>query len=129
MALAGCGGDRLPTAPVEGKILLGGKALEFGEVVFYPERGPPGRGNIGSDGTFHLSTYGHNDGAVVGKHRVEIKCYEKQRPGFTRQKPIDGEEPDPFGKSLIPLKYASATSSLRAEVRPQDNEPFVFDLK
>ena len=36
--------------------------------MFQPAVGPPANGAIGSDGTFHLTTYG--DGAVLGTHRV-----------------------------------------------------------
>lgn len=129
--LAGCGrADRLPTVPVEGKAFYRSKPLEFGNVVFYPEGGgPPARGDIGPDGTFHLATYGQRDGAVVGKHRVEIKCYENQRPGFTPPTPKPGEEPDPLGKPLIPSKYMSSASGLQADVKAEQNAPFVFDLK
>lgn len=120
--------NRQPVVSIEGKVLYQGKPLQFGEVVFYPDRGPPARGNIGSDGTFRLSTYGRNDGAMVGKHRVEITCCENQRPGTPLPKP-EGEGPVPLGKSLIPQKFAGAKSELKAEVKLDNNAPFNFDLK
>ena len=124
VAAGGCS-DRLETAPVEGKVLCQGKPLQFGSVMFQPDVGPPATGVIGPDGTFRLTTYTNGDGAVIGKHRVRITCFESQRP--------DAPPPDPnvepgTGKSLIPTKYAVfATSGLEREVQAE-NEPFVFEL-
>lgn len=130
IVLIGCGGeDRYPTVPVEGKVLYRGAPLAFGSVVFYPEKGPPARGDIGPDGTFRLSTYRQHDGAIVGRHRVEIKCYENQRPGSAPITPAPGEETDPLGKPLIPTEYMSYTSKLQADVKAERNDPFEFDLK
>ena len=122
-AFCGCGPKRLPTAPVQGKVLYQGKPLEFGGVLFQPENGPLARGKIGADGTFRLSTYREGDGAVLGTHRVQVACYETQRPGA---KIRAGVEPG-LGKPLIPPKYLrSDTSGLQVEIR-EHNEPVVFD--
>jgi len=128
LVLSGCRGDHLPTVPVEGKVCCQGKPLEFGSVLFQPDRGPPARGLIARDGTFRLSTYGGDDGAVVGLHRVQITCFECQRLGAPfRPKP--GEELN-SGKLLIPPKYTRfETSGLRMEVKPSSNEPFLIDLQ
>ncbi len=123
--LAGCGGDRLTVAPVEGKVMYQGKPLEFGAVIFQPAAGPGASGTIQSDGSFCLSTYGNEDGAVLGTHKVAFSCFDSQRP--------DAPPPDPnaepgLGKPLIPQKYLSAeTSGLTAEVKSR-NEPFEFVL-
>lgn len=125
LVLVGCGGDRLSVVPVEGKVLYQGKPLEFGAVTFQPAAGPPASGAIQSDGSFRLSTYGNQDGAVPGMHKVAIVCFDSQRP--------DAPPPDPsaepgLGKPLIPRKYLSAdTSGLTAEVKSR-NEPFEFTL-
>lgn len=127
-ALVGCQGNRLPTAAVEGKVSYQGKPLEFGSVLFQPDRGPPARGLIGQDGAFRLSTYGNGDGAIVGLHRVQVVCYESQRSG-NPPRPKPGEELNP-GKLLIPPKYAQfETSGLQVEVKPRDNEPFLLNLE
>ena len=124
-ASGGCGDDRLPTTAVGGKVLYQGEPLQFGSVMFRPDAGPLARGAIRSDGTFRLSTYGNNDGAVIGKHRVRITCFESKRPETT---PPDSNEEPGVGRSLIPRKYLSFdTSGLQVEVR-SDNEPFVFEL-
>lgn len=127
LAVAGCGGsDHLKVAPAEGKVLYRGEPLKFGAVLFQPSAGPPATGQIQPDGTFRLSTYGQNDGAVIGKHQVAITCMDNQAP--------DAPPPDPnkepgLGKPLIPQKYLSPQSSgLTAEVKAR-NEPFVFELR
>jgi hypothetical protein len=125
-AVCGCGSDKLPVAPAKGKVTYNGKELEFGSVIFQPEKGPPARGQIQSDGTFVLGTYGTNDGAIIGKCKIRVTCTENQRPGYT---PPQGEEAG-VGKSLIPKKYTRAqTSGLTEEVKAGGPNDFTIELK
>ncbi|HEX4412922.1 MAG TPA: hypothetical protein VH107_04785 [Lacipirellulaceae bacterium] len=111
--------------PVSGKVLYNGKPLEFGTVTFQPPHGQPARGDIQPDGTFTLSTYRLNDGAVLGKHKVRVACYESQRPGTVK---APGEAS--LGKLLIPSKYTFfEQSGLSAEIHEGENPPLVFELK
>lgn len=123
VVLAGC--DRGPKlAPVTGKVLYNGKPLEFGSVMFQPPSGQPAVGEIQADGTFTLSTFQLNDGAVVGSHKVRIACYESQRSSAAK-----GPGEQSLGRLLIPMKYTLFDQSgLTAEVREEDNMPFVFEL-
>lgn len=89
---AGCGGSDDPaTAAVSGKVTRNGQPVSGGTVMFSPQasadkKGPPGKpaaGEVGADGTFKLTTYTKEDGAVVGKHQVTytpppIEIDEKQ---------------------------------------------------
>lgn len=106
---AGC--KRNPrVVPVAGKVLYNGQPLPFGAVTFQPEKGQPAVGDV-SSGTFALSSYEPNDGAVPGKHGVSVVCYESQRPGYQSQG-------DSLGKLLIPLKYTRLGSSgLSADIK------------
>jgi len=127
--LVGCGGSEFQLAPAKGKVTYKGKPLEFGTVIFIPEKGPAATGQIQSDGTFVLQTGTQGGrmqrGAVVGKHKVEIRCMDTQRPGY---KPPKGQEM-PAGTSLIPTKYNQAdTSGLTAEVTAKGPNDFQFDL-
>lgn len=77
---SGCGGgdpDRKATAKVKGTVTVDGKAVAGGSLVFSPisdgksnMAGKSGEATIKSDGTYSVSTYGTDDGAVIGKHRV-----------------------------------------------------------
>jgi hypothetical protein len=122
---SGCGKNR-PLAPITGKVTYRGKPLTFGTVVFQPPSGQPATGAIQPDGTFQLTTRGEGEGAVVGKNRVRIACYEGQNPNSKAS--AAGRE-IMLGKPLIPRKYLSYdTSEIILEVRPGVNEPFILNL-
>jgi hypothetical protein len=81
IVLTGCnqGLKKYSTAKVTGKIVCNGKPVPNVRVVFAPmemktksESGKPGEGFADANGVFTLSTYGTNDGAVVGKHEVRV---------------------------------------------------------
>ena len=76
---AGCSGSDDPkTAAVRGKVTREGQPVSGGSVMFNPrasadKKGPPGKpaaAEVDADGTFTLTTYAKNDGAVIGKHQV-----------------------------------------------------------
>lgn len=77
----GCGksGSEYEVAPVKGKVIYNGEPVNEGAIHFQPLSeaegksgitGRPATGAVLKDGTFVLSTYGEEDGAVIGKHRV-----------------------------------------------------------
>lgn len=107
--LAGCGGK---TIPVNGKVQFkdGSEAGELaGYAIAFEAEGAKssGVGEIQPDGSFTISTFGANDGALPGKHRVSIS-------------PPDSPDPDkPPQKSKLPAKYEKVeTSGLTVEVKP-----------
>ncbi len=80
-ALAGCGskGAEYTVAPVKGKLVCRGQPVKGGHITFRPLQaaggkagitGKPASAEVKEDGTFVLSTYGKQDGAVVGKHEI-----------------------------------------------------------
>jgi hypothetical protein len=78
----GCGGKASdpnvgPTVPVQGKVTYMGQPLAGGTIQFEPDRGREASGTIGPDGTFTLTTFNENDGAVVGTHRVAATGVDK----------------------------------------------------
>lgn len=127
--IAGCGDSGPQLAPATGKVMYKGKPVPFGSVQFQPiEGGQFARGDIQPDGTFELNTTGAGEGAVVGKNRVRITSFESQNPAATASFQPAGGEPI-VGRSLIPRRYNSfGSSGLEAEVLPEKNEPFVFEL-
>lgn len=116
LAGTGCGDGRPkkpPVAVVKGKVELDGKPLQSGSVTTSVESG---RGALGSitNGQFELSTYGTNDGAILGKHQVAVTAREKGE---------EGPEAKP-GKLLVPERYTNPqTSGLTIEVKDGENTP------
>ena len=87
--LSGCsGGGDFSTAKVTGRVVCEGQPVGNVLVFFEPLTqgnnalvGKQGIGRAIADGTFQVSTYGTNDGAVVGKHRVRVGWMEGQADG------------------------------------------------
>lgn len=79
IAASGCSKAPYDMASVRGMVTLDGQALSEGKVMFAPvasgssaKAGKPGYGTLNVDGTFVVSTYGKEDGAVVGTHWVTV---------------------------------------------------------
>lgn len=124
--LFGCGGGgELDVAPVSGKVLCEGEPVTAGIITFKPiaegENTTPGKsaaGVIQSDGTFVLTTYELNDGAIIGKHNV---TYTPPTPG---EGGLDEEE-EGAAASTPPPKQTHACrlgGNATAEVKDEDNE-------
>jgi hypothetical protein len=76
---AGCSKAPYSTSPVKGVVTLDGQPLGEGKVMFTPvaqgdsaKAGKAGFGPLNPDGTFVVSTYGSEDGAIVGPHWVTV---------------------------------------------------------
>jgi hypothetical protein len=137
-ALIGCGGD--PNKPklgrVSGKVTYNGQSVSKGVVSFVPSGGPGAQtgqsaaGEIGSDGSYALTTFEQGDGAVLGEHTVLVQAREDDPAIQGKGMPI----PDSKGqlkikpaKSLVPEKYATTEKSpLRFTVKEGSN---VFDIE
>jgi hypothetical protein len=118
-AAVGCGTPKPATAPIAGRVLVDGKPLAEAAVLFEPVAGGvPARGSTRADGSFTLSTFGRDDGALVGRHRVAISKVTTgdvavDEFGLEASLPKPGVEP----KSVLPRRYADpATSGLEATV-------------
>jgi len=111
--LAGCSESK--TAPVSGRVKLKDgndvSVLKGYSLTFESEDGKTSAvGDVNADGTFQLSTFGANDGAVPGKYRVAIN------------QPPNPDPDKPPTKSKLPAKYANLDSSgLTAEIKPGQN--------
>jgi len=89
--------------------------LASGALVTLPQSGRGAHGTI-TDGEFYLSTFGNNDGAVPGTHKVAVIAQEKSQ----------GTGPEaPAGKLLVPEQYTNPdTSKLTIEVKSgETNSP------
>jgi len=75
VGLVGCSHRGGATYPVTGTVKLSdGKPLAGGRILFQPtgEQTNSARGIIAQDGSFQLTTFEPNDGAVPGEHKVVI---------------------------------------------------------
>jgi hypothetical protein len=131
LCIAGCSKDAT-TGHVSGIVRLDGKPLTTGTIRFIPSAGRPATGQIQSDGTFTLGTYGKNDGAIVGLHRVTVVAIQSdlnQADASDRESATRRTTASPDVKSLVPKRYNGPVSSgLTFEVKPGDNLDAEFDL-
>jgi len=118
LAATGCGGK---TSPVSGRVKLKDgsdvSVLAGHTVMFQTESDRiSASGDIEPDGTFKVSTYAHNDGAVPGRHQVAIS-----------PPPPVPDAPPP--KPILPKKYNDfGTSGLTVEINPGTNN-IEFELE
>jgi hypothetical protein len=101
VSLSGCsGGGGFAVAPVRGKVTFDGQPVQGGVITFRPvaaqadaarEAGKPASAEVGNDGTFVLSTYGSQDGAVVGRHQVTYTPVSKGAESYE-----DTPAPSPY---------------------------------
>lgn len=107
--IAGCS-DKLRTYPVTGKVVFkDGSPVHVGTIEFKSmDKKIQARGTIETDGSFKLTTYEPNDGAVLGKHQ----CIVTQ---FIMLEELPGIKPSK--KGVVHSRFASyATSGLELEV-------------
>jgi hypothetical protein len=74
--LAGCGDGRPTRVPVTGQVLIDGKPLTRGNIMFIPPEGRASGGKLDENGRFSLTCFEANDGAVLGTHKVTITASE-----------------------------------------------------
>jgi hypothetical protein len=77
LIIGGCGPSRPARVPVAGKVLIDGQPLRYGVVRFTPAEGRPSSGQLDENGHFVLSCFEVNDGALVGKHQIEVSGLER----------------------------------------------------
>ena len=106
---AGCNDGRPTRVPVSGTVLIDGKPLAGGSIMFvHPESRSSGSA-IDANGHFQLTCYVPGDGAILGKHHVKVTACESLSERSNRW--------------LAPKKYADPNSSgLEVEVtEPKDD--------
>lgn len=115
---------------VSGTVTFGSEPLNSGTIVFENrEAGIAINAKINEDGSFEVRTH-EGAGLPAGSYVVAISLGGTMKDGS--ESPLAGGErppPPPPSKNKIPDPYHStATSPLRAEVKPGNNPPFHFDV-
>lgn len=130
--LAGCGGpDRPPMAEATGTVTFQDQPLEGATVVFAPTSGERvATGETDDAGRFTLGTFGHEDGAIIGDHRVTViarHAVARDESGGSSM-PGGPTAAKPSGPR-IPTRYFDPESSgLTAAVTDGGDNDFQFDL-
>jgi hypothetical protein len=121
--LVGCGKSNQPHfVPVTGTVTLDGQPVHGARIEFLPDSeqgtdGPASFAELDAGGDYALESVGGASGALVGHHKVTIKCPEPSSAG-------------PVPECHVPPEYANAaTSGLTAEVRDDPNQTIDFTLK
>lgn len=130
----GCGDGKPGIVPVAGTVLYKGQPVEDASVTFLASGGRPATADTGEDGRFVLTTYGDEDGAVVGSHTVIItKWIQVEDDNLEGALSVRRVPHSVTGDVLtfanyLPERYASPTSSgLSVTVSNEEND-FTFDL-
>jgi hypothetical protein len=119
-AISGC--DKRPTrVPVSGQVLIDGEPLKYGAVIFVPDGGRSSMGTLDQNGHFSLSCFTPNDGALLGKHKVQVIATEQVSEYVSRihaPKKYGGVE-----TSGITEEITGPTDSLKIELTWKGNPP------
>lgn len=136
-SLTGCGGGNLPTVvPVSGKVMYQEKPVANAQVAFHNDNAPrAATATTDEQGFFQLSTFGHEDGAVPGTHRVTV-FKPKNAAGTDALEGAAYEEAmealitgDPADQSQLPAAYADpGTSGLVVEIGPNGADEITLEL-
>ena len=150
--LLGCGGKsgKHALAPAKGVVTFKGKPLENARVAFHlvDATAEFSYGITDAQGQFKMSTYGVNDGAIIGKHKVTISKvelptegtkvdldkamkgdYVSSMPGYESMMGIGGK-PAKKVEYEMPAKYSNKdTSQITVEVsKDAASNDYKFDL-
>ena len=121
VGLAGCSSGDFPVAPTRGQVICEGQPVPRARVFFEPLEtgksaivGKQGLATADQNGKFVISTYGENDGAVIGKHRVRV------------DRPFDPDEKPPFKCNCV---LNSEVNVMEVEVKKGVTNEFQVVLK
>jgi hypothetical protein len=107
----GCTHSPYELAPVHGTVTIDGQPMTHGKVMFAPmakqgelNPGKPAFGIIDGAGHFTLSTYGDEDGAVVGAHTATVINIPTGTSSAASPMPVTQNVPK-FRRVLVPGKF------------------------
>ncbi len=122
---AGCGGDsstQPKCAAVTGTVTYKGQPVEGATVSFWATKASrAATGQTDAKGTFRLTTFTPNDGAILGSHAVTVT---KAAPpaAMNASDMATGKPAATPANDLLPAKYAEATKTpLKFEVKSGTN--------
>ena len=136
ISLAGCDASGYPVGKASGTVTCEEKAVPGAWVYFEPLAEEKGTALVGkqgfaiadASGKFVIATYGTDDGAVIGKHKVHVTAPKSDvAPGFKCPCEFDSES-QPFlvevksGKNEFDLKLPLPKAGAKAGNKPMSLE-------
>ena len=134
LTAAGCGGQGRPVK-VEGVVTLDGHPLPGATVTFAPDPPESGRaasGRTDADGSFRLTTFQSDDGALPGEYKVIVVAGEVPEEKFVGRDPqtFSNEEKreqrlkmSPEGRKQAALKKEKTPTTVPAIYRDVKRTP------
>jgi hypothetical protein len=120
---AGCNDGKPTRVPVSGKVLIDGKPVPLGSIIFAPQGARASGGAIDKDGHFVLTCYEHGDGAVLGAHRVSVTAAQHLSETAIRwEAPKDYAD---FKTSGLNVTVDSPTDQVVINLTWKGGKPFV----
>jgi hypothetical protein len=121
--LAGCGPDRPDLVEVSGQVVIDGQLLSIGNIKFVPNGGRASWGKIDENGRFSLSCYETNDGALPGRHRVQVSAIEMI--SASKAKWHAPKKYADFRTSGLEVEITEPTDDLTIELTWAGGKPFI----
>ena len=133
IALPACSGtsDGLPRQPLAGRVLLDGKPLAHGTILFFPEEVSTKQhetvpsGNTIVNGWFSIP---RDKGPVPGKYKIAVSSEKHvKHPNRTDREDIPAE-PQPPAQEIIPARF-NANTELEVEIKEGGIKELRIDLQ
>ncbi len=129
LTVPGCGGSDKPVQ-FKGKLTLNDQPVA-GALVTFLKQGPKGHdahGQTQADGSFELTTFAANDGALPGEYKVVVEYHEPvEHKGTHRNQreamqAVAKEQPKKPPRYVIPAKYSDPSHTPLRQKVPPDGE-------
>jgi hypothetical protein len=111
----GCGSDGPKVVPVTGSLTYKGKPVASALLNFLPEKGRQSWAETDAEGKFKVNYDRHQDGAVVGKHKVWI---EYRPNSMAEQEAVMMGKAPPLSKEMKAFfdRYSQPNSKLEVQI-------------
>ena len=123
LSTIGCSDGRSARVPVSGQVLIDGVPLQYGYVRFVPKGSRASGGKIDKNGRYTLTCFEPGDGAVVGKHLVEVSACEPLSP--TKAKWHAPKKYSDYRTADLTFDVTGPTDNAIIKLSGEDGKPFV----
>jgi hypothetical protein len=126
VVLAGCQDGGPKVVKVTGTLTYKGKPVPNTHIFFEPEKGRQSWAETDGEGRFKVNYDAHQDGAVVGKHKVWVEMRSATTPD--QEGVLPGKQPR-MSKEMATFldKYSAEKSKLTIDITP-DTRDLKLDL-